>query len=92
MVELLLNGQVAVVDDNGIFGLGKRAVVARTVDAVAVFEVGNDIFEIDCSASSGEFCMPSLSPGLQACRHEKFQFSMGQYHRANVATVHDHPA
>ena len=64
VVELLFDGKVAVVDDDGVLSLHKWAVVPCTVDPVALLEVVHDIFEADGAAFTLELEETALSARL----------------------------
>ena len=86
---LLLDGQVAVVQQQGVVGLAQGAHVAVLVDVVALLHVRQNLVEVHGLSLGLEFVVAALGAYFGRGGDEYLQFGMGKDGGADVASVHD---
>ena len=82
---------MAVVQDDGVFGLPERADGARLVGMVALAQVSFDLFQRHFFAFGFQLLVAPLRADRRVGRHEDFQFGVREYDGADIASVHHDP-
>ena len=83
------NAHQAVVKQDGIVGLAKRAYFTRLVDAVPLFYIVQNVFEGSFLSFRFQLIVAAAGTDFGRCRDEDFQFGIGEDGSSYVTSVHD---
>ena len=85
---LLRDGQLAVVKNDGIFGLAQRRGFAMGIDIVALFHVLENILEIGRHSLLLQLIISALCSYLRAGGNEDLEFCVRENGGADVTAIH----
>ena len=86
--KLLLPRHKRIVEQDGVGGFAERGFFAGGVEEVALAEVGEDGFQSYLFALGCEFVIAAFGAHLVVGGNENFEFSVGEYYRADVPAIH----
>ena len=81
------NAHQAVVKQDGIVGLAKRAYFTRLVDAVPLFYIVQNVFEGSFLSFRFQLIVAAAGTDFGRCRNEDFQFGIGEDGSSYVASM-----